>query len=130
MPISYRVDQSGVVVTLEWGRVSLADGQAHLRAVAGDARVPRPVQEIYDKRQVTDLPIDYALSVGYAEDAARLFRDGGAGRMCYLVTSDLVYGKARQIQQLLDSHGVTVAVYRSLEEACAWIGLPPQALHD
>lgn len=75
-------------------------------------------RRIYDALQVSDL------GVTAAQMRAISFPYAASGRRAIVTNDDMVFGMARMYQMLRDEqHQGALQVYRTLEEAVAWVGI-------
>ena len=124
MPISYHIDSSrGVVFTTASDSFTVDELLAHKAALLADERFRPGLKELADARGVK------GLSLGPA-DIRRLasfdlaHKDNLGGYSLALVVPDAAaFGLARMYQQITEANLPHVGVFRSIEEAAAWLGV-------
>lgn len=122
MSMVYEVDPtSGVIVTTARGVVTAEELEAHMRGLARNPELPRPLRELWDGRAVERFAVwgaDIQRIVGGAGTA-----DGGLGgaRLAIVASQDVIYGMARMAEILSESTAVTIRAFRELEPAQRWI---------
>jgi hypothetical protein len=121
MAITYRVDSDApVVLTTATGTLTDGDILAHKKALLEDASVHPGMAKLSDVRGVNELAV--------TPDGIRMFtsfdqsNDEGAGRLAIVASEDFTFGTARMYQ--MRGEDGKVGVFRSVEEARAWLGLP------
>jgi hypothetical protein len=122
MPISYRIDpQRNLVLTTASGALGDADILELKRALRSDPRVSANMRQLSDVRLVTDLRVTPA---GVRQMVAADVDQGTPPpeyRLAIVTGQDVVFGMARMYQTLTDASRQHVGVFRSLEEAEAWL---------
>lgn len=122
MPITYSIDETAARVhTVATGTLTDQEILEHKRALVGDPRYRPGMQEISDVRDVTELAVTpVGIRQMVAMDGAEA--DQLAGHRLAIVTgADVVFGVARMYQQSADHTPQTIGVFRTMEEAEAWL---------
>lgn len=120
MPASYRIDTSRrLVVTSATGVVSEDDLTGHQQRLRRDPGFDPSFDQILDFRNVTEMPISGESVRQYV--ARSPWGDGA--RRAFVCDRDLVYGLARMFEMLSADRPEAVQVFRTLQEAEAWLGL-------
>lgn len=120
MPITYRIDISrGLVLARVLGSINPEGAVAHLHALGEDP----------DFEPSFDLIFDLTESTGSRATPAQLRAVieaspfGSGSRRAAVVSEDYAYGMARMYEVYVEDLGGEFQVFRSLEEARAWLGL-------
>jgi hypothetical protein len=124
MPYILKSDDALGCIFIKWrGTFSSEEGSAHYREIAGlvgfqqgshlfhDARlvdVSVPTSEIRDVAKAPSPKVDSAI----------------VRKVAILVSSDLGFGMMRMLGAMRERPGLVLNVFRDLEEAKAWLGLP------
>lgn len=128
MPISYEIDtRLGLIRTTATGVLTDADLVAHKRALASDPRIKPGMRELSDVRGVEQLEVTLAgigTLVSMDAEPAAMFDDY---RLAIVASTDVVFGMARLYQQRTDEELERVGIFRTMEEAAAWLGLSAPA---
>jgi len=120
MPGVYHIDTDrGVIFIRAWGTLTDAEVADLGIAVRADPRFRTDYRRIEDLRSVTT----FAVTTGFAEEAARLHQIYAPPRRVFVVTSDLAFGMARMLGLLADASPDQFLVTRELDDALTWIGL-------
>jgi hypothetical protein len=125
MPVSYLIDvPNRVVFSRAWGMLSDQEIIAHAQTLKNDPRLEPGY------RQVGDFLATNALLLTSAAIRAVAFdnpfpRDA---RRAFVVPSDEAYGLARMFTLYLDADPNEFVIFRALEPALEWVGLPRSAL--
>jgi len=126
MPVEHRFDPDlGTLFARGIGRVTDAEMLAYAKQVASDHVLPAGHRQLMDLRRVEtfDLTADGLRDV--ASIFVRLERDPDQARVAIVVEADVGFGIARMYQAFRDESAVPLRVFRDLDEACSWLGLPP-----
>lgn len=122
VPIAYRIDpERQLVLTRAWGVLTDRDILGHKENLVRDAAFDPQMRQLSDIRAIERLDVTVAgVRAMVAHDAANAQRRTGH-RMAFVVATDEVYGMARMYDLMGDSQQNDVAVFRTLEEAEAWL---------
>lgn len=129
MGISYHIHEaSGVIHSSGEGCVTPQDLIAHLEALVADARVVVPFRELFDGRKITEFDLAKEDALKIVSMVSQFHSSTGPSRTAIVTTSPLLYGMARMVQIIVelkkeDKH-VRVRVFREIDAARAWLGLP------
>lgn len=121
--IVYRIhDRSGVVLTTASGVVDAHHVFDHIRRLANDPLVDKPIRELFDGSAITRL----GLGTNDVRRIARMLtRDcpcfSGA-RLAAVATRPLHFGLTRMLQAFVGDELIHIEVFRSREPAAVWIG--------
>lgn len=122
MPIEYEVEaERGLVQSRASGVLSSEQMLAHVRALASDAAVPRPLYEIWDGTEVERLDAWGTNVRGFLNAAVTAKQKFGSARLAIIAPSQLVYGLGRMAQSLADFTPYRIGVFRRREDAVAWM---------
>jgi len=129
MPISHRYDAGlrtlfvsaegavGDDEFLEWGQ-----------RVASDEAIPAGRLELIDLRRL-ELPAVSSQTLRAVADAFRQRdRTQFETRIAVVASSDLAFGLSRMYQAYRFDAPITLEVFRDMDAARAWLGLPPEAV--
>jgi hypothetical protein len=121
MPITYRVDAGeALVLTTATGTLTDQDILAHKKALLEDPSVVPGMAELSDVRAMTDLSV--------TPDGVRMFTSfdranaPATDRLAIVASQDFTFGTARMYQ--MGGAEDNVGVFRTVEEARDWLGLP------
>ncbi|HEX6643169.1 MAG TPA: hypothetical protein VF037_00735 [Gemmatimonadales bacterium] len=117
--ISFRVDAAGVVRTVMQGRISAAHLISHAQTREAMAVLGRP--QIVDAREAR-LNLSAEDIRRFAGLVGELNRRTRFGRTAFVVSGDFGYGLARMFAAYDTTGPDRFAVFRTMEEAEAWIG--------
>jgi hypothetical protein len=127
MAISYRIDpQLGLVHTTATGVLKDEELLAHKRRLAEDPEFKPEMKELSDVRAVERLEVTtegVRRLVATDQEQAPQLSDY---KLALVVSTDIVFGMARMYQTLTEESVENVRVFRELDEARAWLGLPPK----
>ena len=120
MPLTYRVNaDERLIVTTATGTLTDRDIMDHKQALVDDPHVEPGMAELTDVRGVTELAV--------TPDGIRMFTSfdrvhaSDAGRLAIVASEDFMFGMARMYQ--MRGTDDSVGVFRSVEDARAWLGL-------
>jgi hypothetical protein len=122
MPLSYRIDPEHSLI-LTTGSGVLADEHvlAHKKALNADPDYDASMKELSDLRAVTDLSVTtqgVSAMAGYDRDNPDT---EGRHRLALVASEDVVFGMARMYQMTTVESDSRVGVFRTIEEARAWL---------
>ena len=131
MPISYSIDRDlGVVFTTSTGRLTDDDILENKRKLTADPEYSSQLVELSDVRSVTELavtPEGVARMVSKdAEDADKL--DGY--KLAIVVSKEVAFGLGRMYETMTQENMPGVGIFRDMNEAREWLGLPPEEITD
>ncbi len=121
MPSSYRIDTgTNTAYSRAWGTVTDDEFLAHQRAISADPRFRRDMRQLLDGRGITEVKVTipgiHKLIAGnpYGKGARRALVSG----------SEVVYGMSRVFELGRVTPEDEFRVFRALDEALTWLGLP------
>jgi len=119
MPVSFEIDAArGIVRTVASGRVTYDDLARHLAEEEGDDALG--LAELLDGRgATTDITPNQVRLLVARTDA--LVRKGRFGALAIVTDNTFAFGMARMYQILTEPLPVQIGVFRSLDEATAWL---------
>ena len=119
MPVTFEVDRARhTVLTMASGLVTYDDLAQHLAEEARDDALG--FAEVIDGRgATTDVTAGQVRSLVARTDA--LLRQGQLGALAIVTDSDFAFGMARMYQILSEPLPVQIGVFRTLDEATAWL---------
>lgn len=122
MPMSYRIDRErGLVITEAWGVLTDADILAHKDNLLKDRDFDPNMPQLSDIQRIERLDVTSAGVKAMVEhDAANADRRDGHC-MVLVVPRDEVFGMARMYQLMGSGGNGRVQVFRTMEEADAWL---------
>ena len=127
MTISYRILKSYNIFYLRFeGEITLSDiNQARPLALSDPDFTPELAQ-LVDLRfaQATSFPLSHIRAL--AETSA--FQRGV--KRALVAPTDIEFGLSRMFEVFNEPQHQLVQVFRSLEDACEWLGVPVDALQD
>jgi hypothetical protein len=121
MPISIQIDhEARTVRATASGSLSAADLRRHLEELVAGGVIA--YARVVDCRSasVNLIPEDIPHFVAFIRQLRERF---GKTRTAYVSSSDVLYGLMRMYGMMNEQHDPGFAVFRTLEEAEAWIGL-------
>ena len=123
MPATYRIDRElGIVFSRGWGDLTDEELVAHQRSLAVDADFLPNLSQLADAREVTEV---HATAHGVHElIAGNPF--GKGARRAFVAYNDTIFGLARMFELGRPSPQDEFRVFRSIDEARTWLGLPPE----
>jgi len=120
MPANYRIDiDRRIILSTAIGKLTDEDLREHQRAVLSDPSFEPTLNQLWDLQQVEELDIsnsalrDLASSRSYAAETKR----------AVVAPRDVLYGTARMFQTLHDQAPEDFQVFRTADEAKAWLGI-------
>lgn len=122
MPIEYEIDdERSLVRTRARGSLTAVEMLGHVRRLAVDGAVPNPLYEIWDGTDVERFDARGGDIRGFINAAAAAKDEFGPARLAIVAPSPLVFGLGRMAQALAEFTPFRIGVYRTREEAVAWI---------
>lgn len=125
MPMSYRVDpERRIVLTRAWGVLTDQDVLSHKASLLSDPAVQPGMVQLSDVRDIERLDVTPAgVRAMVRHDSVNAGRLPGH-RLALVANADLVFGMARMYQQTGGHDDRGVGVFRTMEEAEAWLFEP------
>lgn len=122
MPISYRIDpERQLILTRAWGVLTDAELLAHKDRLLHDAAFDPGMPELSDVRAIERLDVTtVGVKAMVAHDTAHSERRSGH-RLALVVPTDEAFGMARMYQLMGKRDDGSVAVFRTLPDAEAWL---------
>jgi hypothetical protein len=124
LPATYHIDRTRqLVLSRAWGVLSNEDLEDHYAWMTADPAFDPEFRQLADLREVTELALN---SSNIARAATKPAFDAQA-RRAIVANSDIAFGLSRMYAIYAEGRGQTVEVFRTIEEAEAWLGLTPAA---
>lgn len=130
MPLSYRIDRERALVLTEGsGVLTDEDILAHKGKLMMDPDFTPGMAQLSDVRNIERLAVtpEGVKAMVHHDVGSGVHR--GGGQMALVVSTDLVFGMARMYELmggLADRDAGQVGVFRSMEEATAWLAANPR----
>jgi hypothetical protein len=122
VPIEYEIDEEREMVrTTARGVLTSAELLAHVRRLATDDALPRPLYEIWDGTDVDRLDARGTNVRGFINAAAAARDKFGPARLAIVAPTPVVFGLARMAQALAEFTPFRIAVFHDREDADAWM---------
>ncbi len=124
MPYILKSDESLGCIFIRWsGTFSSEEGAAHYREIAGYESFQKGAHLFHDTRLVdVDVPTSEVQKVATA--ASPKVEPDVVRKVAILASSDVGFGMMRMLASMRERPGLVLNVFRDLEEAKAWLGLP------
>ncbi len=124
MPYILKSDDALGCIFIRWsGTFSSEEGAAHYREIAGYESFQKGAHLFHDTRLVdVDVPTSEVRKVATAP-SSKVDPDV-VRKVAILASSDLGFGMMRMLAVMRERPGLVLNVFRDLEEAKAWLGLP------
>ncbi len=124
MPYILKSDDALGCIFIRWsGTFSSEEGAAHYREIAGYESFQKGAYLFHDTRLV-----DVDVTTSEVEKMARApspkVDPDVVRKVAILSSSDLGFGMMRMLASMRERPGLVLNVFRDLEEAKAWLGLP------
>jgi hypothetical protein len=120
MPASYRIDgQRRTIFSSAVGLLVDADMRRHQRDLLSDPEFDSTFDQLWDLRGVERND----LTGGLLRDLSKVTPFARGVKRALVAPSDIDFGMARMFQLLHDHAPEEVRVFRTMEEAEAWLGL-------
>ena len=128
MPVTFEIDpERRMVRTVASGLVTYDDLARHLAEEERDNALG--FAEVFDGRgATTDLTPNQARALVVRTDA--LLRKGRFGALAIVTDDNFAFGMARMYQILAEPLPVQIGVFRTLDEATAWLSAAAGAISD
>ena len=122
MPGSYFIDTANeIVFSRGWGVVTDDELLGYASALAADSRFRREFKQVAEFLDLTEIRLS---SSGVMDLASRQLFHRDA-RRALVVGSEEAFGILRMFETYNDSNPAQFRIVRTLDEAFAWVGLPP-----
>ncbi len=124
MPYILKSDDALGCIFIRWsGTFSSEEGAAHYREIAGYESFQQGSHLFHDVRLVdVDVPASEIHKVAVA--ASPKVDPNTVRKVAILTSSDLGFGMMRMLAMMRELPELVLNVFRDLEEAKAWLGLP------
>ena len=124
MPYILKSDDALGCIFIRWsGTFSSEEGAAHYREIAGYESFQKGAHLFHDTRLVdVDVPTSEIQKVATA--ASPKVDPDIVRKVAILASSDFGFGMMRMLALMRERPGLVLNVFRDLEEAKAWLGLP------
>ncbi len=124
MPYILKSDDALGCIFIRWrGTFSSEEGAAHYREIAGYESFQKGAHLFHDTRLVdVDVPTSEVQRVATA--ASPKVEPAFVRKVAILASSDVGFGMMRMLASMRERPGLILNVFRDLEEAKAWLGLP------
>ena len=124
MPMTYTIDRAqNLVRATASGVLSDEDVMAHRQALTADPEFSLQMCELSDIRKVTEFQVTPAgVRIMVASDV-KMVATGGMHKLAIVADENVAYGMSRMYQTLGEPNIRTVGVFRTYEEAAAWLGI-------
>jgi hypothetical protein len=120
MAARYRIDvERGLICSAATGTLTDEDLREHQSTLRSDPDFRRTLDQVWDFRGVDRVDISNAA----VRDLARSRSFDAGTKRAIGAPKDVAYGLARMFQILHDDAPEDLQIFRSLEEAEAWLGL-------
>jgi hypothetical protein len=117
MSLSYRIEH-GIVFTTASGEVTPEENHAFTQGWLSDPDLPVPLRVCRDSRQITP---PTAKEIQNLASLNKNFRVPDSSRLAIVADRDAQYGMSRMYEALVDGSNYSVAVFRDLDDAVAWL---------
>ena len=124
MPYILKSEDALGCIFIRWsGTFSSEEGAAHYREIAGYESFQQGSHLFHDVRLVdVDVPTNEIQKVATA--ASPKVDPDVVRKVAVLTSSDMGFGMMRMLASMRERPGLVLNVFRDLEEAKAWLGLP------
>lgn len=123
MPTEFRVDRSlRLVRSSASGKLTENESLQHYARLRADPSFQPTFRQLCDLRAVTDIEA----SVPFLQELARTSTFAPGAKRAFVAPTDLYYGLARMLQMFGELEGSEIGVFRTMEEAEAWLELTPR----
>ncbi len=126
MPLSHRVDRdAGVAFATATGALGDEEVLDFAKRMANDPEFRSGVHELIDLRAADLRAVTSRTLRRVAEIFAAFDTAATRGRIAFVAPADVAFGLSR-MYQAYRTDAVEVRVFREMDEARAWLGLPPE----
>ena len=124
MPFILKSDDALGCIFIRWrGTFSYEEGVAHYREIARYESFRQGSHLFHDVRLAdVNVPVSEIREVARAESPK--VKSDNVRKVAVLAQSDLGFGMMRMLAAMRERPGLILNVYRDLEDAKAWLGLP------
>ena len=120
MPVTYEIDQTGVIRTRCVGDVRFAEVLAHFDELERDPRCPPHLDVLLDLSELDSIPESDQLRV-VAERIGKASPRVRFGACAVVVSRTVVYGMARVVETFAESYFTASHVFWKLTDAEEWL---------
>ena len=121
MPLEYRIEVSlRTVFTTPFGTYTDRDAREHVEDLRNHPNFESDFNQLFDARGVTSVELSGACVREIA--SIRMFGEGS--RRAFVAGTDVVFGMVRMFEMLRDDALDEIRVFRNIDDARAWLGLP------
>jgi hypothetical protein len=121
MPLEYRIEVSQrTVFTTPFGALTDRDAREHVEELRNHPDFESDFNQLFDARDVTSVELSGACVRDIATE--RMFGEGSL--RAFVVATDLAFGMARMFEMFRDDALDQIRVFRKIDDARAWLGLP------
>ena len=124
MSIRHTFHGEHMVHVLCEGDVNIGQVLEYEMAIVDDPRFDPTHAELIDMRETTRFDVDPATIreiVGYEEKHVSYI---GPRKVAFIAPTDVIFGMLRIYGSLEDDSPMDTNVFRSIQEACTWLGVP------
>lgn len=129
MPIKYSIDtENKIILTRAWDEVNDEDILNHKQKLLSDPQFEAGMKEFSDCRKVTRFNIS---TEGINQMILSDQRDSGRLKnhvLAMILDDKLGYGLARMYEMKASQIEANVGVFKTIEEACEWLGIDEKVL--
>jgi hypothetical protein len=130
MPVSYEFDEARATIhTRCTGAVTLAEVLGHFRELARDPDCPGRLDVLLDLGRLESLPSSNQLR-SVSQEVADLRTRVAFGLGAIVAPTDALFGMMRMFEVFASAYFKDVHVFRSLDEAQAWLSIERTADHE
>ena len=87
-----------------------------------------PFNRFADLSKITAIHLDFKELADLARDRREAYAERPPVKTCFLAVSAPAYGIARMFGALMEPSPIEVEVFRKVEDAAQWLGVPVEAL--
>jgi hypothetical protein len=121
VPVTYAIDPNQkLVITRCWGAVTEDEVHDHNRRLRTDPAFNPGYRQLADMTGLTEILVSTKM---INETSIDQFFNPGTPR-AFVASTDAVFGLARKFALQAEAVGQTIQVFRDLESAENWLGLP------
>lgn len=120
MAFDYEIDlDTGLLLGRVWGRWTIEDVREFRERVMSDPNFSADLHQLVDLTDVTNIDVEVRQAIDFGKSTPF----GTRGLRAYVAPSDSVYGTLNAYLVFADEEGATSRLFRSMDEARAWLGL-------
>jgi hypothetical protein len=121
MPVKYRIDVPlRTVFTTPFGTYTDQDARQHVEDLRNEPDFESDFNQLFDASGVTSVE----LSGTCVREIASIRMFGEGSRRAFVAGTDVVFGMIRMFEMLRDDFPDQIRVFRDIDDARAWLGLP------